>query len=179
MSLFYLKKWYFDLITTQGDALYLYFIAVRMAGFGQGLASAHLSFADGRHLHSSTRTKFSAPEANGNIGLGRHSLSNSKNFVCVHMEFDNLALDLRYSTLVGPWQPTADGILWQKKQKYLIWKVAQTEANVEGTMAFGSRKVFVRGLGYQDIVETTILPWRLPITELLWGRAHCEDHVID
>ena len=178
MSFSHLQKWYFDLITPSGDALYLYFITLRLAGLKRGMASAHLVVADRTEVRSSVRTPFAALQPNGNLSLGRHSFSNHKDFVDVHMEFDNLALDLRYSTLVGPWQPVAEGILWQKNQKRLGWRVPQPEARVKGTIAFGSQKKFVTGLGYQDFVETNIAPWNLPIAELLWGRAHCEGHAI-
>jgi hypothetical protein len=178
MSFSYLQKWYFDLLTPSGDALYLYFISFRVAGIKRGMASAHLVFADRTEIRSSVRTPFATLQPNGNLSLGRHSFSNHKDFVDLHMEFDNLALDLRYSTLVGPWQPAAEGILWQKNQKRLGWRVPQPEARVEGTIAFGSQKIFAAGLGYQDIVETNIEPWNLPIAELLWGRAHCDGHAI-
>jgi hypothetical protein len=178
MSFSHLQKWYFDLLTSSGDALYFYFITLRVAGIKRGMASAHLVFADRTEIRSSARTPFEDLQPNGNLSLGRHSFSQHKDFVNLHMQFDNLALHLRYSTLVGPWQPPAGGILWKKNQMSLGWRVLQPEAQVEGTIAFGSQKKFVSGLGYEDFVETNIAPWNLPIAELLWGRAYCDGHAI-
>ena len=31
----------------------------------------------------------------------------------------------------------------------------------------------IRGAGYAEVLELSIAPWQLPISELLWGRATC------
>ncbi len=178
MNFFYLKKWYFDLVTPGGDAIYSYFMTARIAGFGLGLASTHLRYAGGEEVRASVRTAFAVPDAGGNLSLGRHSFIRNEDRVEVRLAFENINLDLCYSTVFGVWKPTEGGRLWSRDKRFILWEVAQGAAEVEGTVTTASRKLLVHGLGYQDIVETSVPPWKLPIVELIWGRAHCGGFVV-
>jgi hypothetical protein len=178
MNYFSLKKWYFDLITPAGDGLYLYFIIFGIAGLRQGMVSAHLRLSDGREVRASLKTGWAAPEANGDLSLGPHSLCHRNGHTDVRLEFANLTLLLRYRRLVSPWQPASGGVIWRANKRYLSWVVPQPAARVEGLIDLGIQKIVVQGEGYQDIVETNVSPWTLPVTELLWGRAHCEGQTI-
>jgi len=178
MSLFYLKKWYFDLVTPGGDAIYSYFIIGRIAGFGLGLASTHLRYASGEQVRASVRTGFAVPDARGNLSLGRHSFIRNEDRADVRLVFENITLDLCYATVFGGWRPTGGGLLWNRGKRFLLWEVVQSLAEVKGTITAASGKFSISGVGYQDIVETSIPPWKLPIAELIWGRAHCGGHVV-
>ncbi len=177
-NLFRLNKWYFDLVTPGGDAMYSYFITVRIAGFGLGLASMYLRYAGGDEIRASARTGFAAPDAGGNLSLGRHSFIRDEGRVNVRLNFEDIHLNLCYKTELGAWEPTVGGKLWSRGKRFLFWEVAQSVAAVEGTITTDSREHRLSGLGYQDIVETSIPPWKLPIAELIWGRAHCEAYVV-
>jgi hypothetical protein len=181
MSPFYLKKWYFDLISPEGDSLYFYFITARIAGLPQGLASAHLLLADGQEIRAIDKTPFAAPDAEGSLRLGRHAFSFRSGRVEVRMEFSNVALDLAYAPRLGPWWPTEGGVLLRQKgriPKDLRWHVPLPSARVEGVITVDARKKSVAGDGYLDVVETNIPPWRLPLAELQWGRAHFADQTV-
>ncbi len=177
-SLFYFKKWYFDFVTPGGDAMYSYFMTARIAGYGLGMASIHLCYASGEEIRASARTGFAAPDAGGNLSLGPHSFVQDEGRVTVRLNFEDIHLDLCYQTRLGGWKPTAGGRLWNLGKRSLFWEVAQSSATVEGTITTDSKEHRLSGLGYQDIVETSIPPWKLPVAELIWGRAHCEDYVV-
>lgn len=179
---FYLKKWYFDLVSPEGEALYFYFITARLAGFGQGMASAHFLGAEGQELRAIDNVSFAAADADGSLRLGRHSFANrggSRIDVC--MGFSNLTMELAYAPRLGPWWPTEGGVLLRERARVprdLRWHVAVPAARVEGVIAFDGRKKKIAGDGYVDVVETDIPPWRLPLGELQWGRAHFPDRTV-
>jgi hypothetical protein len=174
MNSFYLKKWYVDLVTADGDALYLYFIVTRVAGIRRNYVSAHLSLANGSDIRATHRYL----ELGEGVVLERNHVIKRNNNSHTKIHFENIAVDLWYSSIGSKWTPTEKGILLRSNEGYLSWFVSQPAAAVEGTIHFGPRKMEVRGFGYQDIVEMTIPPWRLPISELLWGRAHCGNYTV-
>ena len=172
---FYLKKWYFDLISPEGDALYFYFITARIAGFPQGIASAHFLPAEGQEVRAIEKTPFASADATGSLRLGRHAFFFGKSGVEARMEFKNFALDLAYAPRLGPWWPTEKGVLLTqegRKPKDLRWHVPVPSARVEGVITVGVTQKHIAGDGYLDVVETDIPAWRLPLAELQWGRAH-------
>jgi hypothetical protein len=172
---FYLKKWYFDLITPEGDALYFYFITARVAGFAEGMVSAHLLKGEGQEVRANEKTPFAAADATGSLRLGRHAFVFGGGKVEARMEFKNLSLDLVYSPRLEPWWPTERGVLLTRKSRIsgdLRWHVPVPSAGVEGVISVGAVRKRVAGDGYLDVVETVIPPWRLPLAELQWGRVH-------
>jgi hypothetical protein len=178
---FYLKKWYFDLITLEGDALYFYFITARLAGFAQGIASAHLLKGEGQEVRAIEKTPFAAADATGSLKLGRHAFYFGGSGVEAHMEFNDMALDLAYTPRLGPWWPTERGILFTRKGrilKDLRWHVPVPSARVEGVISTDAGKRHIVGNGYLDVVETDIPAWRLPLAELQWGRAHFAEQTV-
>jgi hypothetical protein len=178
MSSFYLKKFYSDVTTTDGDALYLYFIATRTAGVRQDGVSAHLSLADGSSLRAMNKIKDTLIESEESVAFGRNYLTKRNGHSHIKMQLENISIDLQYLSVGSKWIPPDNGILLRRNRDYLSWFVSQPIAEVSGTILVGTRKMEVLGFGYQDVVEMTIPPWRLPITELLWGRAHCGNYTV-
>jgi hypothetical protein len=178
MRRFHLKKWYFDLVTPGGDALYVYFIVFRFGGFGKGLVTAHLRLKEGRDFRAAEFTPPAVPDDAGALRLGRHHFSGNGNGMNLLLRFRDATISLRCATQIGRWRPTQDGDLWRNKRGFLSWEVAQASTQVRGTAEWGRAMIGLSGRGYQDIVETTIPPSALPISELIWGRAHCGDHVV-
>lgn len=178
---FYLKKWYFDLVSPEGEALYFYFITARIAGFALGMASAHLLMAEGREVRAIEKTPFAVPDAAGSLRLGRHAFFFGESGVEARLEFNNLALELAYAPRLGPWWPTERGILLRQKgrnPKDLRWHVPVPSARVEGVITVGAGRRHVAGDGYLDVVQTDIPAWRLPLAELQWGRAHFAEQTV-
>ena len=82
-----------------------------------------------------------------------------------------MTIDIVYAPTEKSWIPNPDGILLTEGPGALRWIVPIPSAQVEGTIRAGGKETKVTGLGYHDVVATDIPPWRLPIRELLWGRA--------
>jgi hypothetical protein len=78
---------------------------------------------------------------------------------------------LSYSPLDPPWLPADGGTLLRQNGKALTWQVPIPCARVEGEVGVGSASARISGLGYHDFVQTDIPPWRIPLRDLLWGRA--------
>ncbi len=178
---FYLKKWYFDLVSPEGDALYFYFITARIAGLAQGIASAHLLRGEGQEIRAIEKTQFAAADASGSLKLGRHGFFFGGSGVEARMEFNNLTLDLAYAPRLGPWWPTERGVLLTQEgriPKELRWHVPVPSARVEGVITVDGNKRHIAGDGYLDVVETDISAWRLPLAELQWGRAHFAEQTV-
>jgi hypothetical protein len=174
---FHLQKWYFDLITADGYVLYLYFIAYRIAGLSQGYVSALLTAADEWRIESSLHIKpvFEA----GKFIFGDSVLTSGRDGACLRLRLPQLALDLCYRATVPAWQPNEGGILLERRRKQLSWRVPYAKAEVSGwAQAEGAPRIELCGFGYHDFVEMTIPPWRLPVAELLWGRAHCGTYAL-
>jgi len=178
MTAFYMKKWYFDFATEKGETLYAYFITYRIFGKSQGLVSAHLTLPDGNLMQDSIKTEYSSPNAEGKLALGPHFLRQQNGRAKIHMELNHFTIDLHYFSLDKEWIPAKDALLLKKKRGFLKWHVPQPSARVEGTIKNTFQVLKINGFGYQDIVETNIPPWRLPLAELIWGRAHCGGRTI-
>ena len=171
MSLFKLRKWYFDVITERGDVLYAYFIVYRLAGMGRAILSAHLAAADGRHVRDSVTLPAPSLKNDARIDFGGHVLEKGAAGYRLFLDLPRLRVDLRYAP-DGGWHPNGKGVLVRKGRRTLCWEVPLFRAAVSGTLESGGAKLDVRGTGYHDLVWTDIPPWRLPAKELVWGRAH-------
>jgi hypothetical protein len=177
---FYLKKWYFDVVSHEGDVLYFYFITARIAGVPQGIVSAHLITGEGREARALEKTPF-ASESGGSLRLGRHAFFLADGGVEAHLEFKNLNLNLVYSPRLGPWRSTESGVLLardDRTSRALRWHVPVPSARVKGVISLNGHETPVVGEGYLDIVETDIPAWRLPLAELHWGRAHFAEQTL-
>ena len=175
---FYLKKWYLDLISDDGVILYIYFIAARIAGIRWGNVSAHLTPADGKSIRSSINRRVALLDSSRSAACGRSFLANESGGSHVHLELPQLEIDLRYQSAGESWAPGEDGVLLRRNGQCLSWNVPAPAAAAEGVIRSDRQEWHVRGTGYQDIVEMTLPPWRLPIAELAWGRAHCGGHTV-
>jgi hypothetical protein len=170
---FYLRKWYLDLISDDGIVLYLYFIATRIAGIPGGNVSAHVVLADGKELGAVLNRRVTLLDSKQSAACALNRLANPSGRSHAHLEFPRLAIDLDYRARTGAWTPKNGGVLLQQNSARLSWNVPLPAADVEGAIRTDVQEWRVRGTGYQDLVEVTIPPWRLPIAELVWGRAHC------
>lgn len=171
MALFELKKWYFDVITEKGDILYVYFIVYRLAGVGRAVLSAHLVTADGRHVRDSLKMPAPSLKNEDRLDFGKHGFEKVAGGYHVFLDLARLPVDLHYAPQ-GEWRPNRKGILLKKGRRTLGWEVPHFRASVSGTFGQGSEKTDAAGAGYGDVVWTDIPPWRLPVSELSWGRAH-------
>jgi hypothetical protein len=170
---FHLKKHYFDLISDEGTVLYLYFINAKIASLCRGIVSAHLRTPDARSYEAALQRPVMTE---GSDSLEAHPCCMVTEPDCcrVHIKSEQLEIDLRYYAAGAPWFPAGQAPILRKGNRLLIWTVPFPCAHVSGVVRAGGREWTVTGAGYQDLVEMSIPPWRLPVIELVWGRAHCE-----
>jgi hypothetical protein len=90
----------------------------------------------------------------------------------------DLSVDLRYRPMDSPWIPRGDGILLRKGKRALRWVVPVPRARLSGSVRAGDIQTNLDGHGYSDFVQTDIPPWRLPLRELLWGRALSDNTLV-
>ena len=94
------------------------------------------------------------------------------------VELEDTAVDLEYAPLDHPWIPANGAPMLDLEGRRLTWIVPIPRARVRGTATLGELRARFDGLGYQDFVQTDIPPWRLPLRELVWGRALATDLLV-
>jgi hypothetical protein len=112
-------------------------------------------------------TMFDCPSSRSCLGRGR-----------VRFKREDVELSLTYEPRDEPWVPPNEGRLFEDRGRLLTWRVPIPSAVVTGSVAVGPLAISVSGLGYHDFVQTDIPPWRLPLRELLWGRALGQDGAV-
>ncbi len=139
---FHLRKWYFDCISANGDAAIIYLARVRWR-------SAVLHYASVL-LHT------------GGPVATRTSLRRFRRFddsaSCIDLVLPGLDLTASFRSL----QPSLDRTVHDG----VHWTCLQPKS--ETTLKFGD--IALHGLGYAERLELTIPPWKLPLSELHWGR---------
>lgn len=143
-----LRKWYLDAIAEDGRAWIAYWATLRLGPLSLALSSVLESApAQAPRTRTSIRGGEEPRERDGTIAW---SLD---------------ALDLR-----GTWSredPPAELELLNNANGSIRWRCAAPRARVE-LLTAGER---VHAMGYAEVMDMTIAPWRLPIRELRWGRA--------
>ena len=143
-SAFLLTKWYLDSVSPKGEVFIGYAARVRWRSIGFGYAGHILS--DGSTLVKSNR-------------------------------FEPGPLPVISGSSVGWTTPDLTGT-WEASGKPLSQTLLDSpEGRIQWTVCCPKANSFVRvrnsdvkGLGYVELMEITIPPWRIPIRELYWGR---------
>jgi hypothetical protein len=150
---FRLHKWYLDGIAETGETFIGYWAELAWQSFGLPYASC-LEF-DGRHAPvTQTHVLRENPPQYTEAGVTWAS----NGLACA-----------------GNWQPLAAEIppltLYADETGVVIWRCLHplAQARIQSAM------LHFTGLGYVEQLELTILPWRLPMRELHWGRFLSSD----
>jgi len=171
---FFFEKWYFDAQGDDGTFLFVYFAGMTLLGRRSGQVVVSLRRSDG----SVATRSFNYPARQVDIDAGRRSVRFGEGALSVRFDTCSFRLeegddrvDLSWKRLDPPWVPRDDGVLLRLKRRSLSWQVPVPRAEVTGTVRLSGLDAGFDGLGYHDFVQTDIPPWRLPLRELLWGRA--------
>lgn len=157
--------------------LYLYFISAKIAGLRRGIVSAHLRTLDSGSIEASLQRRV-RPDAGDFPEVGPCPMVSEQGRCRVHMELEQLEVDLLYHAGSASWLPAGQAPILSKGNRHLTWAVPFPSAGVSGVVQANGREWAVFGAGYQDVVEMSITPWQLPVNELIWGRAHCENRTV-
>jgi hypothetical protein len=168
-SWWHLEKWYADAITPDGDLLVVLLAVIRVAGITIGRVSADLSRADGSVVRGDAPA---SPVAGGPDWL---------HFGPARIEGDLLTWStagLSGELAVRPRAPAAAmrNPLFSVGRGALAWTVEVPDADVTGEVRWPGGSFPISGRGYRDRVWSDILPWRLPLRTLRWGRAVTASH---
>lgn len=145
---FHLRKWYLDLTTESGDAVIVYQAAVRWRALRLRYASVLLGSREGAAAKSWTTVR-PGPEPVEEDGR-------------IYWSGERLGAEGTWTRVDAPVSRT----LLRKDAGAVEWNCIIPAAQARITKGGQSWE----GLGYVEVLDLTIPPWSLPITELRWGR---------
>jgi hypothetical protein len=180
MSHFLLRKWYLDFVDPRGAAGYLYFVAIGWRSMTiAGVAATILPdpVTPPRTFSRWMRLKH-LPRVGDLKVFGACTLADQQSNATVLMRFDGGSVELHYDTPRPAWVPPGGGQLCGSASQSLVWLVTRPDAAVSGRIILGDVTLEINGRGYQDFIETDLPPWRLPLSQLRWGRAHCGRYTV-
>lgn len=173
--MYLLRKWYFDLLTPGGTYLFLYFAYIRLAAAKMYSLVLHIAPGDSAKTHTFPLPVKSLREG-GKEGheflalLKDGAITLDRNGCRITVKHPRSSVDLSYSPVIpggtGPVLIPGDG-------GHILWEPIGIRYRVEGLVTLDGLRLDVSGsAGYADFLESTILPPRVPVRRLLWGRAH-------
>jgi len=156
---FLLTKWYLDCVAENGDTAIVYVADLRWDRLSVHYASL-LTVLDGRVNSSSSLRKCNLPR----------------------LDRDTARLSLPHLGIEGTWRalraPLARTV-FDSPGGSVDWHCHQPLAQVELLLPGQSRmKSRMIGFGYAECLTLTILPWKLPLEELHWGRFLSPQHAL-
>jgi len=155
VSSFLLSKWYLDCIADNGDGVIVYVAELRWKSWRMRYASTLRFFRDKVESASSIRD-FSPPESAG----------------------DQVSLSLPHLGIEGTWKGFRAPIqrtIFEDRSGAILWNCLQPGSQVEMVLD-GSQTI--TGLGYAELLQISIPPWTLPLSELHWGRFVSESDTL-
>ena len=153
---FQLSKWYLDCVSDTGEVFLGYCAELRWRLLSISYESALVHSEDAGTNTCTSVLNHTLPE------LGSDCLS-----------WNTPALGVR-GTWTGPVKDTAETI-YSSAEGEIVWScyIPRSEARV--TTPAGSR---LTGLGYAEHLSMSVPPWRIPISELRWGRFLSEGEAL-
>jgi len=145
---FSLRKWYLDCVSDNGDTFIGYSGVLRWGALTLHYSSATTS-CGGSQASTATSLKESAmPRMTG----------------------DKIYWSSKALKAHGEWIPSSAPIhktLYESPEGMAVWSCHQPRSNAR--ISLGNKEQ-IAGFGYAEMLELTIKPWQLPITDLRWGR---------
>jgi hypothetical protein len=147
-SQFLLSKWYLDCVAENGAAFIGYAAVLQWKALSLHYASILLHDpVTGAHTRTSLHAN-TLPEQR------RDS---------IHWAPPSLEMDGRWTPLIQP----IERHLYADETGDVVWRCVQPKSSVHIDLGTGRE---ITGVGYVEQLSLSILPWRLPIQELRWGR---------
>lgn len=154
-SSFLLTKWYLDCVAENGDAAVVYVANLRWNKLSVQYSSLLTILGDRVHCTSSLR-QASFPR------LDRDSAT---------LSLPQLSVEGCWRALRAPVERTVFG----NQHGSVNWQCHQPMSRVDLLLQGKTRLV---GLGYAECLTLSILPWKLPLEELHWGRFLSEQDAL-
>ena len=164
-----LEKWYIDTLLDDGSILLVYLGALTISGVRLARATAEFYAPDGLVAHGSATVRRITGGENA-LRFGPVSLVGER----LQFRMEGLSGGLLYYPRWAPYS-LREPFLAQGSRT-LHWSVEIPDAEVSGILRWPGGERTIVGRGYRDRVWFDLSPWRLPIRELIWGRAAAGDH---
>ncbi len=153
MDRFVLTKWYLDSVDAGGRAAILYSTALRWGGASVGWHGVSICDPDRPVTHRASVKSMPLPERNSDgVSWRATPLGCAVNCRPTVSPFGQRLLD------------RADGVL--------EWRCEAPAARVDVTLTDAPP---LSGIGYAECLSLTVLPWRLAIEDMRWGRWVSDD----
>jgi hypothetical protein len=176
MQLFSFKKWFFDILTSDGKYFLLFISKITALGMTKIYLQAHgaaKTVAGGydKKLIFETTLDFIKEQDNSIITRQGSIIFNPRQLT-IALRCGEFSANLSYSTLNPSSLQFTPFSLRGKCRSALSWKPLILKGNVSGELRSGPTQLFsfCDEQGYVDLVTSTILPFNLPVREMYWGR---------
>lgn len=150
---FTLTKWYLDCVSSVGDTAILYSATVGWRGIT---------------IHYCSLLTANAGQVRTRTSMSRGSVGGDADWINVR---------LRRLEVEGEWRGRGrpySAKVYEGNEGIVEWNCLQPQSRVR--LRIGDATL--EGLGYAECLTMTVLPWRLPMQELRWGRFVSEDHAL-
>jgi hypothetical protein len=176
MKWFRYKKWFFDVLTSEETYIIL-FVSVIRVGW------KHFSYLQLHTSGKATKNGFSkkisceislkfVQETNHSVIFEKGKIEFSENNVDIKFNTPELNCSVNYFSQYGfSGKPL---ILKAHQNSSLKWNPHQLKSIVNGKIQLEGQGDFAlfSEPGYCDFVESDILPFKIPVRNLFWGRGH-------
>ena len=154
-SSFLLTKWYLDCVAENGDAAVVYVADLRWNKLSMRYASL-LTVLQGRVHCTSSLRKGRLPQ----------------------LDRETITLTLPHLSVEGSWHALRSPVrrtVFEDKKGCIDWHCHQPMAQVDLSLQGKTR---ITGLGYAECLTLSVVPWKLPLEELHWGRFLSEQDAV-
>lgn len=152
---FLLAKWYLDCVSENGDVAIVYVAHLRW----NKLSVHYASLLTAR---------------NGHVAF----VSSLRKCLLPQPERDTTTLSLPHLGIEGTWQGLRTPVqrsVFCSQEGSVNWHCHQPMSQVDLLLPGATR---IAGVGYAECLTLSVLPWKLPLEELHWGRFLSGQHAI-
>ncbi|MFI2760656.1 lipocalin-like domain-containing protein [Streptomyces echinatus] len=116
-------------------------------------------------------SEFTASSQHCDVAIGRNTFREDEGDYLVHVEIDDVVLDLKLTAEVPPWRPaTGHAFFGPDEEHYIAWLPVTARGTVHATLTADGKTRDLTGSGYHDHNWGNIAP-RKVLDHWYWGRA--------
>ena len=172
---YFLKKWFFDILTEEGIYIYFYYafadFSVRKAAVLDLIATHPEKKLS---LHESIRIPF-PPEITSEPCEDRDELSFGIKWAgnrTKEISFHFPAADCELKCVAEVPSPRGD-LEIKRKGRHILWKPILLRGSFRGDIRIGTNEFRISDApGYEDYLYSNVPPFGVPVRRLQWGRIH-------
>ncbi|MEU6770864.1 lipocalin-like domain-containing protein [Streptomyces sp. NPDC046759] len=121
---------------------------------------------------------FSASSERCDVVIGRNTFRGGDGEYVIHVEIDDVVLDLELTAQVPPWRPaTGHAFFGAREEHYIAWLPVVARGSVDGTLTVDGATRHLTGSGYHDHNWGNIAPRRV-LDHWYWGRARIGSYTV-